>query len=861
MMFPPPTSFHDNTSYSFASPKETMAPTHVPTKQKALVLPEKQGKFVVREVDVPKPGPGEVLVRAEAVALNPVDSAIQATGLFITQYPAILGWEAAGTIVQLGEGVTSFSIGDKVLHPGIIGDGNKLSTYKQYNATPADLVAKIPANLSVDQAAAIPLTLDTAALGLYAKKAERGGAGLSPAPWEAGGHGKYHGQPFFVLGGASSVGQYAIQLARLSGFSPIIATASLKNADYLKSLGATHVIDRHLSPASVVADVKEITKEPIRVIYDTVSADDTQHIGYEVLASGGILVNVTASRYIPKEELSPDKHITDIFGSPFLPDRRQLSVGLYKHITSLFSSGELKASHVPLRHPQRIADSLYFQPNHIEVLPGGLAGIPAGLERLHKNECVTPKLKDHVPVVVFHIGCRVPPDAHVNVLRYSNVFCVPCPALTSPWSDVGTLGRPVIPGWPFTAADLVQSIMLIMGNAPSQDYAGSERRHTPQHRRLSTYHLQHHLTPPGSTLDTMSPLIPTKQKALVIPSKFAPFTVTEVDVPKPRPGELLVREEAVGLNPADWLIQESDPFDSSYPLTLGCEAAGVVVQLGEGVTSFAEGDKVFFPGSMFSNNPSFRQYTTAVAELSAKCIAEQVPSNLTLDQAASIPLAFDTACLGLYCPPTNRGGAGLTPPWEEGGHGKYAGQPILVLGGAAAIAQPAIQFARLSGFSPIITTASLRNTELLKSLGATHVVDRHLSSPDFAAAVKTVTSEPIRIVYDAVSTPDIQVAAHDLLAPGGVYVACTGGQNIPMEKRHPEKIVTFVFGSPFWDDRRAIGISMYKHIGALFESGDLKPNNIEVIPGGLAGIPTGLQKLKDGEVSAKKLVVHPTETV
>ncbi|KAJ3552136.1 hypothetical protein NM688_g4313 [Phlebia brevispora] len=350
-----------------------MAPIHIPTKQQALVLPEKQGKFVVREVDVPKPGPGEVLVRAEAVALNPVDWIVQATGMFFTQYPAILGWEAAGTIVQLGEGVASVVVGDKVLHPGVIGDGNKLSTFKQYNATPADLVAKIPANLSVDQAASIPLALDTAALGLYARPGERGGASLSPAPWEAGGRGKYRGQPFVVLGGASSVGQYAIQLARLSGFSPIIATASLKNADYLKSLGATHVIDRYLPRDSAVAAVRDITKEPIFVAYDTISTEDTQQIGYEVLTSGGTLVNVTLNRFIPKEKMTPDKRITDIFGSPFIPDRRELAVGLYRHITSLFSSGELK-------------------PNHVEVLPGGLAGIPAGLDKLQKGEISAVKL-------------------------------------------------------------------------------------------------------------------------------------------------------------------------------------------------------------------------------------------------------------------------------------------------------------------------------------------------------------------------------------------------------------------------------------------------------------------------------------
>ncbi|KAJ3521833.1 hypothetical protein NM688_g8967 [Phlebia brevispora] len=91
---------------------------------------------------------------------------------------------------------------------------------------------------------------------------------------------------------------------------------------------------------------------------------------------------------------------------------------------------------------------------------------------------------------------------------------------------------------------------------------------------------------------TMTATIPTTQKALVIPARFAPFTVTDVDVPQPGPGGILVREEATGLYPSAWKIQEIDPFKSKYPLVLGCEAAGTVVQLGEGVTSFSVGDKV-----------------------------------------------------------------------------------------------------------------------------------------------------------------------------------------------------------------------------------------------------------------------------
>ncbi len=66
------------------------------------------------------------------------------------------------------------------------------------------------------------------------------------------------------------------------------------------------------------------------------------------------------------------------------------------------------------------------------------------------------------------------------------------------------------------------------------------------------------------------------------------------------------------------------------------------------------------------------------------------------------------------------GGLDLTPPWAPGGKGKYSGKSIVVLGGASIVGQGAIQWARLSGFSPIVATASLSNETFLKSIGATH---------------------------------------------------------------------------------------------------------------------------------------------
>ena len=86
----------------------------IPVQQKALIIPAAGAYFQVGTLDVPKPAAGEVLVRVEVVGLNPVDWKIQQWGIVVTEYPAVVGCEVTGVVVEAGPNVTNLSVGDLV---------------------------------------------------------------------------------------------------------------------------------------------------------------------------------------------------------------------------------------------------------------------------------------------------------------------------------------------------------------------------------------------------------------------------------------------------------------------------------------------------------------------------------------------------------------------------------------------------------------------------------------------------------------------------------------------------------------------------------------------------------------------------
>ncbi|KZV72140.1 GroES-like protein [Peniophora sp. CONT] len=352
-------------------------------------------------------------------------------------------------------------------------------------------------------------------------------------------------------------------------------------------------------------------------------------------------------------------------------------------------------------------------------------------------------------------------------------------------------------------------------------------------------------------------------RVLQIPAKAAPFELSTRPTPTPGPGQVLIKNETIGLNLIDHFMQAYGiyiPDDKYTPgFITGQEAAGTVEAVGEGVTSIKVGDKVCYQGGPEQTMFAFQEKSIADA---VRCC--KVPNGITVDEAATLPLCVATAAVGLYQTENHRGGpgVGLTPPWAEGGLGKYAGQPILIAGGASAVGQFATQFAKLSGFNPIIVTASASSTELCKSRGATHVIDyRTTPAEELPAVVRDITSAPLPVIFDTISQPPTQEACWKLLAPGGALaltrhaVPSVGASGVRRDDAEG-KLAVVVYGMANQGVNLKFGEDMYKALDQYLKDGSIKPTKVEIVDGGLEGVQAGLDRIKAG-VNGVKLVIHP----
>jgi len=181
--------------------------------------------FEERDVERPHPRPGEVMVRVVAAGTNPVDAKVRAAGGSRgLEAPIILGADVSGVVEEVGPGVTDLAPGDEVYYtPEVSGPGSN-GAYAEYHVARADIVAKKPASLSHEEAAAVPLAGGTAYEALVRRLAVK------------------VGETTLIHGGAGGVGSFAVQIARASG-ARVLATAGPDNQETLEALGADVAID------------------------------------------------------------------------------------------------------------------------------------------------------------------------------------------------------------------------------------------------------------------------------------------------------------------------------------------------------------------------------------------------------------------------------------------------------------------------------------------------------------------------------------------------------------------------------------------------------------------------------------------
>nr|WP_318289686.1 zinc-dependent alcohol dehydrogenase family protein [Paraburkholderia sp. BL8N3] len=219
------------------------------TIMKALVLNRYNGPLELVELSRPSPPRGEVLVRIKASAVNPLDTKIRAGAAAHAKHPlpAVLGIDLAGVVEAVGADVTAFRPGDEVY--GMTGGvGGLQGSLAQFASVDADLLAVKPANLSMREAAALPLAFITSYMGIVDR------ARLQP------------GQTVLVQGGAGGVGHVSVQLARALG-GEVFATASARDAATIERFGATP-LDRATPVEQYVA--KHTRGEGFDLVVDTV---------------------------------------------------------------------------------------------------------------------------------------------------------------------------------------------------------------------------------------------------------------------------------------------------------------------------------------------------------------------------------------------------------------------------------------------------------------------------------------------------------------------------------------------------------------------------------------------------------------
>jgi len=295
---------------------------------KAIVLSDFGGteNLLLAEIPQPEIADDEVLVRVNAISINPVDvktrKGVALAGKLKNEHPLILGWDIAGVVIEAGANVKNFKPGDEVF--GMVNFPGHGKAYAEYVATPASHLGLKPANISFAEAAAGSLAALTA--------------------WQAlARHARVNaGDRVLVHGASGGVGHFAVQIAKELG-AYVIGTSSAKNKEFVLSLGADEHVDYQSQAFESVID-------PVDFVLDTIGGDHIDR-SLKILGTDGTIVSIVSGK---NEEVRDKAKTKGVNGLTMLV---QSSGDDMKWLADWFEKGQLKA-HVSKTYPlEQIADA------------------------------------------------------------------------------------------------------------------------------------------------------------------------------------------------------------------------------------------------------------------------------------------------------------------------------------------------------------------------------------------------------------------------------------------------------------------------------------------------------------------------
>ena len=310
------------------------------------------------------------------------------------------------------------------------------------------------------------------------------------------------------------------------------------------------------------------------------------------------------------------------------------------------------------------------------------------------------------------------------------------------------------------------------------------------------------------------------------------FLVAEVETPKVTAGRVLIRIAAASLNPIDNKIRGGLPIGPDLPGVLGCDFAGTIEAIGEGVTGFAPGDEVYgLAGGVKGQGGTLAHYIAADYRLIAR-----KPANLSMREAAALPLAAITARETI-----DRVGL-------------KAGEQVLIHGGAGGVGHLAVQFAKEIGARVAVTVADEASAEIAKSFGAQDVIFYSQEKP--ADYVQRVTGgKGFPAIIDTVGGPNL---ANSFEAAGlsGRIATTAARATLDLSPVHAKALT---FGVVFTLIPMLYGVGKERHgqilteVAGLVEAGKMRPL-IDERRFGLADAPSGYTLLEQGGARGKIVI-------